>query len=79
LNQDGKVDIIAALQSTQAGKLALYTAGRDKNAFWTEHTIQRHITHMHGLAIGDFDIFAANRSGPVDHHADILLWRNNQY
>lgn len=138
LNHDGKPDIIAAPQSTQAGKLAWYTAGKEIALLWIEHTIQHNVTRMHGLAVGDFnndghldihtstrhdhpgnqdhvsiwlsngepepafmeqilartgshfskiadvdqdgdlDIFGANWSGPVDHHADILLWRNNK-
>lgn len=138
MDQDGEPDIIACPQSTQAGKFAWYTAGGDKYHVWTEHIVQTHITHMHGLAIGDFnkdgypdihtsirhdhpgnqdhvsiwlsdgepepafkeqilartgshlskigdvdqdgdlDIFGANWSGPVDQHADILLWRNKR-
>jgi hypothetical protein len=137
INHDGKPDIIAAPQSNQAGKLAWYAGNKDVGDLWMEYTIESHITHMHGLAIGDFnkdgyldihtsirhdhpgprdhvsiwlssgktepefkeqmlatsgshfsktgdvdqdgdlDIFGANWSGPVDHHADILLWRNN--
>jgi hypothetical protein len=138
MDHDGEQDIIACPQSTQAGKLAWYRAGEDKYHVWTEHIVQTRITHMHGLAIGDFnkdgypdihtsirhdhpgnrdhvsiwlsngepepafreqilartgshlskigdvdqdgdlDIFGANWSGPVDQHADILLWRNKK-
>ncbi len=136
VNNDGEPDIIAAPQSSQAGKLAWYEADKDKYHIWTEHTIRSNITRMHGLSMADFnndgymdihtsvrhdhpgnqdhvsiwlsnaesepafkeqvlaitgshfsktgdvdqdgdvDIFGANWSGPVDHHADILLWRN---
>lgn len=136
INYDDIPDIIAAPQSSQAGKLAWYQAGKNKYQVWTEHTIRSNITRMHGLSMGDFnndgyldihtsirhdhpgnedhvsiwlsngeaepafkeqvlattgshfsktddidqdgdlDIFGANWSGPVNHHADILLWRN---
>jgi hypothetical protein len=136
INHDGEPDIVAAPQSTRAGKLAWYAAGKNKNQSWEVHALRDGITHVHGLAIGDFnndgypdihtsvrhdhpgeldpvsiwisgggeepvfreqvlaitgshfskagdvdrdgdlDIFGANWSGPVDLHADILLWRN---
>ena len=137
INQDGNPDIIAAPQSSQAGKFAWYAPGKDEGHLWIEHTIKSNVTRMHGLAAGDFnndgygdihtsirhdhpgtrdhvsiwlsngnpepdfteqvlatkgshfskigdvdqdgdlDIFGANWSGPVDHHANIMLWRNN--
>ena len=136
VDHDGEPDIIAAPQSSQAGKLAWYAADKNKYLSWTEHTIKSNVSRMHGLSTvdfnndgyldihtsirhdhpgnqdhvsiwlsngepepafreqilaktgshfsktgdvdqdGDVDIFGANWSGPVDHHADILLWRN---
>ena len=66
INHDGRPDIIAAPQSTQAGKLAWYTAGKDKGPLWMEHTIKGNVTHMHGLAVGDF-----NNDGHQDIHTSI--------
>ncbi|KPL14375.1 MAG: hypothetical protein AMS26_10975 [Bacteroides sp. SM23_62] len=43
-----------------------YAGNKDVGDLWIEYTIESHITHIHGLAIGDF-----NKDGYLDIHTSI--------
>ncbi len=66
LDLDGRMEIIAAPQSSQTGKLAWYKAGEDRNTLWTEHIVANNITRMHGLGVADF-----NNDGILDIHTSV--------
>jgi len=82
-NNDGYMDIHTSIRHDHPGN-------QDHVSIWLSNGAPEPAFREQVLAItgshfsktgdvdqdGDVDIFGANWSGPVDHHADILLWRN---
>jgi hypothetical protein len=80
MNRDGIPDIIACLQSSQACNFAWYSNKIKSDTFWIEHIIQANITHIHGLAVADFnndgvlDIHTSTRHDHPGNQDNVSIW-----
>lgn len=66
LNNDGNKDIVVSPQSTESGNLSWYAFEDKITTLWTAHSLATDVTHMHGLALADF-----NLDGYLDIHTSI--------
>ena len=84
INKDGNQEIIIAPQSKQQGNFSWYAAEKDRTAPWTEFIIKANISHMHSLALADFnldgnlDIHTAIRHDHPGSNDNVSIWLSNR-
>lgn len=83
-NNDGHLDIHTSIRHDHPGEkdnVSIWLSNGATEPVFTEQVISTRGSHFSKTGDidqdGDIDIFGANWSGPRDHNADILLWRNN--
>jgi hypothetical protein len=82
-NNDGYMDIHTSIRHDNPGNednVSIWLSNGEPEPAFNEQILAKTGSHFSKTGDvdqdGDVDILGANWSGPVDNHADILLWRN---